>query len=297
MRLSKFLDLLSDCDASELAKITAEMEAMRGSGMSLPLEERLLHFRAGQLRGSELLSQRTGTARDREELDVIKTQYEGWLQTDRSAANRWLETLPEGTFRDQLAIAAIAASASTDPAESLLQAATLHPSQQNSAGQQTGSKLLESGSLEAAAANFEAMRSSAVDADLSYLGGVFGTLLTGASERDEAMAVSLAEAHVHEPYVDSASFAKLSTKMASQDPAGALEWSLKIEGMKGEALGGGVAAAAVRGMDLDHLAVAEEWSEAHASLPGMDRIIAELGRRRNALEDQGSDDGGYDRDD
>jgi hypothetical protein len=297
MRLSKFLDLLSDCDASELAKITAEMEAMRGSGMSLPLEERLLHFRAGQLRGSELLPQRTGSARDREELDTIKAQYEGWLLADHSAANRWLETLPEGPFRDQLAIAAITASATTDPAECLLQAATLHPSQQKSAGQQTASKLLESGPLEAAAANFETMSSSAGDADLGYLGGVFGTLLAGASERDEAIAVSLAEAHVHEPYANATALATVSSRMAERDPARALEWSLKIEGMKGEAPGGGVAAAAVRGMDLDHLATAEEWSTAHASLPGMDRIIAELGRRRNALEDQGSDDGGYDRDD
>jgi hypothetical protein len=296
-RLAKFLDVLSDCDAGELAKITGEMEAMRDTGMHLPLEERLLHFRAGQLKGSELLSQRRGSQHDREELDTITAQFEGWLQADGGAATRWLETLPEGRFRDQLAIAAIAATAATDPAESLLQAATLHPSQQKSAGQNAASKLLESGPLETAAANFEAMRASAGGANSGYLGAVFGTLLASASERDQAIAVSLAESHVHEPYADSAFFSKVSAKLAGHDPAGALAWALKIEGMKGEAPGGGVAAAAIRGMDLDHLAAAEEWSAAHANLAGVDRIVAELGRRRNALEDRGSDDGGYDRDD
>lgn len=296
-RLSKFLDLLSNCDAHELTRITAEMEAMRGAGIRLPLEEQLLHFRAGQLKGSELLSQRSGSARDRGELDTIKAQYEGWLQADRGAAKRWLETLPEGRFRDQLAISAIAASAASDPAGSLFQAAALHPSQQKSAGQHAALKLLESGPLESVEANFEAMAARAGEAESGYLAAVFGTLLASATEEDQAAAVSLAEAHIHEPYADSASFAKVSAKMAGHDPAAALAWALKVEGMKGEAPGGGVAAAAIRGMDLKHLSAAEEWSAAHANLPGVDRIVAELGRRRNALEESGEDDGGYDRDD
>ncbi len=296
-RLSKFLDLLANCDADGLAGIMAEMETMRGKGMHLPLEERLLDIRAGQLKGSELLSQRSGSARDREELETIKAQYEGWLQSDASAAQSWLATLPPGRFHDQLAITAIGASASTDPAASLLQAASLHPSQQKAAGQNVADRLLESGPLENAAASFETMKSAAGQADSAYLAGVFGTLLAGASEQDPAMAAALAEGHVHEAYADSASLAKVSAKMAGSDPAAALQWSLKIEGMKGESAGSGVAAAAIRGMDLDHLAAAEEWSAAHAGMPGVDRITAELGRRRNVLEDQGSDDGGYDRDD
>lgn len=296
-RLSSFLDVLSTCDAEGLARITAEMELMRGKGIHLPEEERLLHFRAGQLKGSELLSQRTGSTSDRAELETIEVQYEGWLQAEPGAAQHWLETLPAGRFRDQLAIAAIRASATTDPAASLLQAATLHPSQQKAAGQNAADRLLESGTLETAAANFGTMKSAAGQADSGYLAAVFSTLLSGASEQDPAMAIALAENHINEPYADSASLAKVSAKMAGSDPAAALQWALKIEGIKGESAGGGVTAAAIRGMDLDHLAAAEEWSAAHAGQPGMDRITAELGRRRNMLEDQGSDDGGYDRDD
>lgn len=286
-RMSGFLSHLSTCDSKGLDELTAALAAMKAEGMALPAEEALLNFRAGQLKGAELLAGRSGTAEDFAMIDTLKSQFEGWMQGDPHSAGKWVEGLAAGKFRDRMAISYIAAVMKEDPAQSLRWVASLHPSQQATAGKVAAGKLTETGSLEEAGDLLRTLGASGGSADEAYLRSMFEELVDQAATGNRGAAISLVENHLSEPYVTVGALTRATSEKAKEDPIAALQWAADIEYSKPGVPQGGMIAAAIGGMSEEGLATAEKWAEIQ---PDADLWLQSISRRKNLLEDRGMDD-------
>lgn len=290
-RMAAFLQVLSSCDASGFDQAKEALDELKAAGISLSGEEELMHFRAGQLKGPELLAGRTGTAADFAELGNLKQQYEGWIHADPHAAGRWLDGLPAGRFRDQMAVALIAASTKDDPLGSLNLVATLHPSQQAAAG----------GSVAAAATTADAsallrtLEANASGADGPYLETMFTALAGKVASGNDPAAVSLIEEHLDQPYVSGSALSLVSAAKAKFDPQGALDWAVDLEArMPAKLNHGQVVSNVIQALSLDGLDAAENWA---ASQPDAKELQSAIERRKETLQDRQGEENQYDRDD
>lgn len=286
-RMSDFLSLVSTCDADGLDALESSFAALKAEGVSLPAEEALLNFRAGQLKGAALLGGRSGTAEDFAMLDTLKPQFEGWIQGDPHSAGKWVEGLAAGKFRDRMAISYIAAVMKDDPAQSMRWVASLHPSQQATAGKVAADKLTETGSLEEAGDLLRTLGASGGSADDAYLRSMFESLVDKATGDNRQVAIALVESHLDQPYVTVGALTRATSEKAKDDPIAALQWAADIEYSKPGVPQGGMIAAAIGGMSAEGLSAAEKWAEIQ---PDADLWLQSIGRRKNLLEDRGTAD-------
>lgn len=291
-RMSNFLQALSSSDAASIAKLRATLAAMKAEGQAFPAEESLLEFRAGQLEGAALLAGRTGSREDAAEIETVRKHLEGWASTDRAAAANWVESLPAGKYRDQLAVSYLTTAAKHDPEGSMQLVASLHPSQQAAAGRATAKALAETASVGEVTGILNTMELAAGDEGRGYLSAMFDTLVAESGGNS----LGLVESNLDRSYVTAASLARVSSAKAKNDPAAALDWAASIGGRKGLDQGQ-LLTAAVGGMDLEGLNRAEEWAAAHWGKEGVDTMWAAVLRNRNSLENRGDDINEYDKDD
>lgn len=290
-RMSAFLQVLSSCDASGFEQVREALDELKAAGVPLSGEEELLHFRAGQLKGEELLADRTGKAEDFAEMENVKRQYEGWIQTDPHAAGRWLDGLPAGRFRDQMAVAYIAASTKEDPLGSLDLVATLHPSQQAAAGD----RVAAAATTEDAAALLRTLEARTGGVESPYMETMFTALAGKVAGGNDPAAFSLIEEHLDQPYVSDSAVLMVSAAKAKFDPKGALDWAVEMETRKPDKLDHGqVVAGVIQAMSLQGLDTAERWA---ATQPDADELLQVIGKRREKLQDHEGDENRYDRDD
>ena len=296
-RMTRFLELLSDCDAAGFEEIAEALNELKRSGIFHPELDALVNFRAGQLKGAELLRDRVGTAADFEMIGAVTGQYEGWIQADPAAAGDWLASLPVGKFRDRMAVAYIAASAKDDPIGALRMVSTLHPSQQAPAGQAVVRRLEESASLDDASELFGTLQANSQEGESPYLQGMLEALAEGAAKSGSQEAFSKLEAHLDEPYLSGPSLVRISEARGKTDPLAALDWAAGMEGTKGDISEGSLLSATINGMGLEQLDMAEEWARERQEWPGVARMQSSLDGRRKMLEDRGGGENDYDRDD
>lgn len=296
-RMSQFLELLASCDAAGFEQISEALNELKRSGIFHPELDALVHFRAGQLKGGDLLNGRTGTAADFEMIGTLTQQYEGWIQADPIAAGHWLDSLPAGKFRDRMAVAYIAASAKDDPIGAMRLASSLHPSQQAPAGQAVVRHLEESATLGDASELLGSLVANAGEGESPYLQGMFEALAEGAAKAGGHDAFSVLEDHLDGGYVSGPSLVLLSEARGKADPVAALEWAVGMEGSKSDVSEGALLSATVGGMELEQLEIAEEWARDRQEWPGVARMQDSLEGRRKVLEDRGGGENEYDRDD
>lgn len=292
-RVSGFAKILASSDASNIEQVTAAVAELKASGLSLPVEEDLMHFRTGQLKGAELMAGRNGSAEDFSVIDSQRKQYEGWIQADPGAASGWLDALPPGKYRDLMAVTYITASTGDDPAESLPLVSSLHPSQQDLVGRAMAKRLAQSASAEEASVLFRTLESNAGGSGNRYLSSMFDALATTAGNGNFAML--LVESHLDEPYVNGSILARVSETNAKTNPEEALRWAVSMEGKKNDLPVGGLVAAAIGGMTLEGLESARQWAATQQD--GAGYWLNMIERRRELLEDRTGDDNEYDRDD
>lgn len=287
-RMAGWLQLLSACDGKRIDRVMEAWEKRKAAGIALPAEEKLLNFRLGQLKGGEVLADHSGTPEDFERLDLLKSRFEGWLEADPSGADRWLEQLPTGKFRDQMALAVIAHSVREQPEAAMRQVAGLPEHLQRKAGEAAGTRLRETGSIEEASAFLGNLGGGPGDA--SYLNGILETLIGGADDP----VLQLVEQHLAQPYVTPGTLEKVSVAKGKADPLAALEWAVEIEEKKSGLPQGSLLVASIREMDLEDLAKAEQWGNARAGWPGTAEMLATVEARKRLLEDRGEDSNEYD---
>lgn len=293
-RLSEFLKVLADADTGNFDQVATALEGLKASGISLPVEEDLLHFRAGQLRGAELMAEHTGSSGDFAMIGTLKKQYEGWIQADAHGAGRWLEGLQAGKFRDQMAVSYIAACTKDDPAGSFKLVSSLHPSQQEAAGKAVAKRLSQSTSAEEASSLLRALEANAGGAESRYLSSLFETLASGAGKNPHAVTLSLVEDNFDQPYVTGVALSRVSAEKARTDPHAALEWAASMEGRKDDIPHGAMVAATINGMTLEGLKSARKWAETQQD--GTAYWLDVINKREGLLEDEGGDND-YDKDD
>ena len=124
-RMARLLSLLASCDERGIAEVEAAWKELASTGVHLPAEEILLNHRLGQLRGRAALEGHTGTAEDFAAIDLLRGRFEGWLSSDPFGAKAWLEELPPGKFKDQMAIRMIATEAGDNPMDAMRQVSAL----------------------------------------------------------------------------------------------------------------------------------------------------------------------------
>lgn len=294
-RLSEFLKVLSSADAANFHQVEETLNELKASGMTLPIEEDMMHFRAGQLRGADLMADHMGSPEDFARMGILKKQYEGWIQSDPRSAGRWLDGLPAGKYRDQMAVSYIAACTKDDPVGSFGLVSSLHPSQQAAAGRAVAEQLAETASLDEASAVFQTIEANAGGSNNHYLSTMFDSLLSNIERGDDSLAVSLVESHLDQPYVTGLTLARVSAERAKSDPQAALEWAVSMEGRKNDLPEGEVVASAIRGMTLEGLSRAENWATTQED--GASYWLNLIEKRRELLEDRQGDENKYDRDD
>ncbi len=295
-RMADFLAILASCDAGNIKEVEAVWEKLKADGMRLPAEEALLNHRLGQLKGEEVLAGRTGRAEDFESIGLLKNRFEGWLTVDPFGAKAWLESLPEGKFRDKMAMSAIATSMRDSPLEALEQVSDLPEHLRQTAGRTAGERLRESASFEESA-RLLADLGAAGSADPDYLRGVFDSLAGAASQGGGDQVARLVEEHLDQPYVSPQALRQLSAEMGKEDPMSALEWASAVEGRKPGIQEGSLLAATLQDMDLGDLDRAEAWARERQGSPAISRMQESLQSRRRILEDRGDDANEYDKDD
>lgn len=296
-RTTRFLELLGSCDAAGFEQIAEALNDLKRSGIFHPELDAFVDFRAGQLKGADLLMGRTGTAADFEKIGPLTQQYEGWIQADPSAAGDWLDSLPVGKFRDRMAVAYIAASAKDDPMGAMKLVSSLHPSQQAPAGQAVIRRLEESETLGDASDLLRTLEANAGSGESPYLQGMFEALAEGAAKAGSHDAFSVLEDHLDGQYVSGTSLVRISEARGKADPVAALEWAVGVEGAKGDVSEGALLSATVGGMGLKQLEIAEEWARDRQEWPGVAQMQSSLDSRRKVLEDRGGGENEYDRDD
>ena len=244
--MAGFLKLLAASDSKNIGDVAAAWEKLKATGVSLPAEEALLNYRLGQLKGSEVLAGHTGSAADFQSLDMLKRRFEGWLQSDPSSADAWLNHLPPGKFRDQIALSAIAASGPYDPMGALTRVAELPEHLRQAAGRTMGERIRETESIEAGSEFLRNLGSRAGEEESPYLKGIFESLLAKTDGSGE-LSARLIEAHLGQSYVDPGSLARASAEKGRADPVSALDWALSLEDRKPDLPRGTLLAAAVGG--------------------------------------------------
>lgn len=294
-RLSEFLKVLASADAGSFDQISAALSEMKAAGLSLPMEEELMNYRAGQLKGAELMANRTGTSEDFAMMGTLKKQYEGWIQSDPGGAGQWLDALPTGKFRDQMAVAYIAANAKDDPLGSFSLVSSLHPSQQSAAGKAAAERLAESTSADEASALVQTLESNAGGSNSPYLSTLFDTLVSGAGRGDEGFAVSLVESHLDQSFVKGSTLARVSAERAKTDPEGALAWAVSMEGKKADLRHGEIVVSAINGMTVEGLDHAKAWAGTQGD--GAAYWLKMIERRQEQLHDRAGEENEYDKDD
>jgi len=297
-RMTGFLRLLASCDAESIPEVEAAWMKLKASGIELPAEEALLDYRLGQLKGAEGLGGHGESPADFAKLPSVRQRFEGWLQADPYAAEAWLDGLPAGKFRDQMALSMIVAtSAAGDPEGALERVADLPEHLRQMAGRSMGERIRETGSMESASEILERLGGRSEEGHTPYLKGVLESLLNENSGANGERVTSLLESHLDQAYVDSGALAQVTAGKGRTDPASALDWAVGIEGKRADLPQGSLLSAAVGSMDLAGLDVAEEWALRHPSAPGIDAMHEDLQMRRRILEDRGDDANEYDKDD
>jgi len=294
-RLSEFLKVLASADAGSFDRVSAALSEMKAAGISLPMEEELMNYRAGQLKGAELMANHTGTPGDFEMIGTLRKQYEGWSQSDPHAAGRWLEGLPVGKYRDQMAVTYIAACAKDDPVGSFKLVSSLHPSQQSIAGKAAAESLVKSVSADEASALFRTLEANAGGENGPYLSTLFDTIVSGAGRGDERLAASLVESHLDQSFVTGSTLARVSAERAKTDPEGALAWAISMEGKKADLAHGGIVISAIQGMTSDGLEGAKAWATTQGE--GAAYWLNLIERRQEKLHDRVGEENEYDKDD
>lgn len=296
-RMAGFLKLLAACDEESIGHVTAAWEKLKATGISLPAEEALLNYRLGQLKGAEMLAGHEGSTADFESVDLLRRRFEGWLQSDPYAADRWLDALPVGKFRDQIALSAIAVSGSYDSESALNRVAQLPEHLRQAAGRDMGERIRETGTIESGSDLLRQLGSRAGAGDTAYLKGIFQSLLGASSDGNGEMVTRLVEDHLDQPYVDPEALSQVSAGKGKADPVSALEWAMNMEEKKNDLPQGSLLVAAVQGMNLADLKQAEDWAFSRAGSPGVAEMQADLEARRRVLEERGDDENEYDKDD
>lgn len=296
-RMTQFLELLASCDAAGFEQITEALNELKRSGIFHPELDALVNFRAGQLKGPDLMKGRTGTAADFEIMGPLTQQYEGWLQADPAAAGQWLDSLPAGKFRDKMAVAYIAASTKDDPIGAMELVSSLHPSQQASAGQAVIRRMEESETLGDVSALLSTLEANAGTGESPYLKGMLEALAEGAAKAGHQDAFSVLDNHIDGRYVSGDLLARISEAKGKSDPVAALEWAAEVEGTKGDLHDGALLSATVGGMGLQQLDMAEAWAKERQEWPGVATMQNTLDSRRQVLENRGGGENEYDRDD
>ena len=296
-RMAGFLKLLAVCDEESIGDVAIAWEKLKATGISLPAEEALLNYRLGQLKGAEVLAGHAGSAADLESLDLLRRRFEGWLQSDPYAADKWLDALPAGKFRDQIALSAIAVSGSYDSENAFNRVAELPEHLRQAAGRTMGERIRETGTIESGSDLLRQFGSRAVTGDTAYLKGIFQSLLGDSAGSGGERAAQLVEEHLDQPYVDAGTLAQVSAGKGKADPVFALEWAMSMEERKPDLPQGSLLVAAVQGMNPADLQRAEDWASSRAGSPGIAEMQAELEARRRVLEERGDDENEYDKDD
>ena len=296
-RMADFLAILSSCDERDIGEVEAAWKDLKAAGMQLPAEELLLNHRLGQLKGAAVLEGHTGTAADFASIELLKSRFDGWLVADPFGAKAWLEGLPAGKFRDQMAMSVIAASARDNPVEAMQQVASLPGHLRQTAGITTGARLSESLPLEEGSQLLVDLGAMGGNADEEYLKGIFDSLAGAASQGGGKAVSRLIEDHLGQAYVSPHALERLTGEIGKSDPVSALEWASGIEASRQGLSGGELRSATVRGLDLHALEVAEEWASDRPEHPGVAMMQESLQARRRTLEDRGDDENEYDKDD
>jgi hypothetical protein len=284
-RMSELLAILSGCDGNDIRETMAAWEKLKSSGLSLPAEESLLNFRAGQIDGSGLLGSHAGTEEDLASLSSQRGQFEGWLNVDPGAARNWLASLPPGRYRNELTISSIAAAAKEDPAGATRQVAALPEYLQASAGSQVALHLSETGSAQEVSDLLGEMDRAGGANNPAYFQSMFDTLVQSSASPE--LAAALVEDHLDQSYVPISSIGKVGAEMSRQDPAAALDWVAGLAGKNPDLSEGSAFAATVQSLTLGNLSKAEEWEEVHATEPGAASLRTALAQRRRLLENRG----------
>jgi hypothetical protein len=296
-RMGGFLAILCSSDERSIGEVEAAWLELKKAGLQLPAEELLLNHRLGQLRGAAAMEGRTGTAADFASLGLLKGRFEGWLSADPAGARMWMEGLPAGKFRDQMAMSVIAAATRDDPREALQQAACLPDHLRQAAGRNAGERLKESVPLEESSELLARMSAMEGGADEAYLKGIFDSLAGAAFQSGgEAMARVL-DGHIEQSYASPQTLRQISEEMGKRDPLAALEWASDAERKKAGLPEGALLTASVQGMTLSDLERAEEWARDRSGLPGVPEMRETLLSRRRILEDRGDSENEYDKDD
>lgn len=292
-RLAEILKILGAADAGDLAQVQAAFADLKSAGLSFPAEEELLQYRAGQIKGAELLSGRRGSSEDFAMMGTLKKQYEGWIQADPQAANVWLDNLPAGKFRDQMAVAYIAASTNDDPVSAYKLVSSLHPSQQEHAAKAVGERLAKSTSADEASTVLRNLESKGGGTDTRNLSSMFETLVTEPGKG--GFAIAMVEKNLDESYVSGSTLARVSEVNAKTDPEATLMWAVSMEGKKVDVPEGEVVSAAIRGMTVDGLEAAKAWAATQQE--GADYWLNMIEQRQELLLDRIGEENEYDKDD
>lgn len=295
-RMADFLAVLSSCDRGNVAEVEAAWSNLKATGVKLPAEEALLNYRIGQIKGAEALEGYTGTAKDFASLDLLKSRFDGWIVTDPVGAKAWLDGLPEGKFRDQMALNAIAASARDNPVAALEQVAGLPVHLRQMAGRTVGDRFRESLPLEQSSHLLADLGAMGASADEEYLAGIFDSLAGAVSQGGDEAVMRLVEGHLDQPYVSHQTLQRLSTELGKNDPIAALERAAEFQKKQG-ASEGEFLSAAVREMSLADLEKVEAWTREPGGSVDTAEIQPLLENRRRILEERGDDENEYDKDD
>ena len=295
-RMTDFLAVLSTCDQGNLAEIEAVWSNLKATGVKLPAEESLLNYRIGQIKGAEALEGSTGTAKDFASLDLLRSRFDGWIATDPAGAKVWLDGLPEGKFRDQMTLSAIAASARDNPVSALEQVAGLPVHLRQLAGRSVGDRFRESLPLDQGSHLLTDLGAMGASADDAYLEGIFDSLAGAVSQGGDEAVMRLVEGHLDQPYVSYQTLQRLSTEMGKNDPITALERAAEFQKKQG-ASEGEFLSAAMREMSLSDLEKVETWASEKGGSADTAEVRLLLENRRRILEERGDDENEYDRDD
>lgn len=279
----RYLQLLSLADKDNVGELYKAWDYLRKQGIARWECQDPMNYRSGQVNGAEVLGARKGTDYDLSVASAVSVQLEGWSSVEPQKARQWVESLPDGRFREEMIESLVASTAESDPdgAQELL--AQLPEDMQFNTASTLASRMREKkglgetldwlGSLETGGEESQSpvwAESAAVNL---IQDGIRVTQMAGGTA--EAL-----ETRLSHPAVTAQRLNQLGRSFVQADPNKAIEWAVRVESQQSEkAVPGQILVAMVQSAFPDKLEVFEKFLIDSPNIAGRDAIVRSLYER------------------
>jgi hypothetical protein len=284
-RTYAYLSLLRCANKDNVGRFYDAWDLLRKEGVEHSEVMTPMNYRSGELNGAQAVGRRTGSSYDLSVAGAASVTLEGWIKGDPKAARAWVESLPDGVFRERMIETMVAGMAVSDPAGSRQLLAMLPEDMQANAASHMAVRIREKQGLGATLDWLAQIPGTNDGAPPAWVETASARLIQdGINSKQRAGGVAKAMAQrLDNPVVTSDRLIRIGKSYAQASPEEAFPWAAGIEGLGNpKAAPGQILGGLIEASYADKIPFVEQWLMDNPEVPGRDQAIAKLCQRLSA---------------